>query len=208
MGNRAIVKGKGQTLGVYLHWYGGYESVRSFTEYCKLKGYRSPETDNYGIARLCQVVGNYFGGGLSLGIMEIDKELTPEIVDSYCLDNGVYEIENWEIVAHWDSEVIEDDELDPLTLRHNLLEINKAQPESERLEEDFIMADEVDVSSLKIGDKVYVQRYDDSIEIHTVMGFDEVNDLPYVDLYDHDGDWSWNQNNYIRTDTIRKVKVE
>ena len=53
MGNRAIIKGKGQNLGVYVHWNGGIDSVTAFLEYCKLKGYRSPDTDTYGVARLC-----------------------------------------------------------------------------------------------------------------------------------------------------------
>lgn len=56
MGNRAIIKGKNQALGVYVHWNGGYDSVNAFCTYCKLKGYRSPETDSYGIARLAQVI--------------------------------------------------------------------------------------------------------------------------------------------------------
>lgn len=60
MGNRAIIKGKNQALGVYVHWNGGYDSVNAFCTYCKLKGYRSPETDTYGIARLAQVIGNFF----------------------------------------------------------------------------------------------------------------------------------------------------
>ena len=65
MGNRAIIKGKNQALGVYVHWNGGYDSVNVFCTYCKLKGYRSPETDSYGIARLAQVIGNFFGGNVS-----------------------------------------------------------------------------------------------------------------------------------------------
>ena len=71
MGNRAIIKGKGTNIGVYVHWNGGYDSVRGFTEYCKLKGYRSPEEDSYGIARLCQVIGNFFGGTTSVGIQQM-----------------------------------------------------------------------------------------------------------------------------------------
>ena len=37
MGNRALIKGKGSNLGVYVHWNGGYDSVLAFTHYCKLK---------------------------------------------------------------------------------------------------------------------------------------------------------------------------
>lgn len=69
MGNRAIIKGVGTNIGVYVHWNGGYDSVLAFTQYCKLKGYRSPESDPaYGTARLAQVIGNFFGGSCSVGI--------------------------------------------------------------------------------------------------------------------------------------------
>lgn len=37
MGNRAIIKGKNQALGVYVHWNGGYDLVNAFCIYCKLK---------------------------------------------------------------------------------------------------------------------------------------------------------------------------
>lgn len=103
MGNRAIIKGVGTNIGVYVHWNGGYDSVLAFTQYCKLKGFRSPESDPaYGTARLAQVIGNYFGGGLSVGIenMSGTTVMTPELVQEFYLDNGVYEIENWEIVKH------------------------------------------------------------------------------------------------------------
>ena len=59
MGNRAIIKGHGNSLGIYLHWNGGRDSVEAFLAYCKLKGYRSD--DSYSWARLAQVIGNYFG---------------------------------------------------------------------------------------------------------------------------------------------------
>lgn len=48
-------------------------------------------TDEYGWARLCQVIGNYFKGNLSLGIETLDN--LPAAEDC---DNGMYIIENWE----------------------------------------------------------------------------------------------------------------
>lgn len=95
MGNRAVITtGKNDTdIGVYLHWNGGRASVEGFLKYCELKGYRPPETDNYGWARLCQVVGNYFGGGLSIGV-DIRSRL-----DCDNWDNGVYIIRKWKIVG-------------------------------------------------------------------------------------------------------------
>ena len=215
MGNRALIKGKGSNLGVYVHWNGGYDSVLAFTQYCKLKGYRSPETDDYGVARLCQVIGNYFGGSCSVGLWNMTNETTmnPSLVDDYCLDNGVYEIENWEIVAHWNSELVTIECHEGYDLTEFLCDIDEAMPKKEQLGKEFLTAEVVKTSELKVGDKVYIQdNLDGKVEVHTVMGIagdDEwhngnVSNLPYVDLYDHNGDWSWNTNNYIKTEFVRK----
>lgn len=59
MGNRAFIRFVGEDAGIYLHWNGGRDSVEPMLEYCRLKGYRF---DDYGVARMCQVVGNWFGG--------------------------------------------------------------------------------------------------------------------------------------------------
>ena len=56
MGNRAVITTEigwacpTNHLGVYLHWNGGRDSVQAFLTYCKLKGYRTPESKNYGWA--------------------------------------------------------------------------------------------------------------------------------------------------------------
>lgn len=217
MGNRAVIKGKGSNLGVYVHWNGGYDSVLAFTQYCKLKGYRSPEVDNYGIARLCQVIGNFFGGNLSVGVWNMTGEtkMTQELVESYLLDNGVYELEDWEIVAHWDDDLINHEPVNnnDESLIDFLCEIDKSMPEEEQLGEDFIRAEVIETSKLNIGDRVYIQLFNGSYEKHTVVGIagpDEfhngfIGGLPYVDLYEKDGDYSWNGNNYIRSKTVRRA---
>ena len=93
MGNRAVITTAEKKLGVYLHWNGGRDSVEGFLEYCKRAGFRSPDTDCYGWARLCQVIANFFGpGGTSVGI-DLYERLDTEG------DNGVYVIEGWEIVG-------------------------------------------------------------------------------------------------------------
>ena len=96
MGNRAVITTKenfnNNGVGVYVHWNGGRNSIEAFLTYCKLKGYRDPANDCYGWARLCQVIGNYFGGDCSVGI-DICRNL-----DCDNGDNGVYIIKNWEIV--------------------------------------------------------------------------------------------------------------
>lgn len=216
MGNRAVIKGKGSDLGVYVHWNGGYDSVLAFTQYCKLKGYRSQETDDYGVARLCQVIGNFFGGSCSIGVwnMHDETEMNPERVADYCLDNGVYEIENWEIVSHWCDDLVTEEWHDGYDLQEFLLEIDERMPVKEQLGKDFICAEIIPTKDLKVGDKVYIlDNVYEKVEIHTVMGIageDEyhngnVSGLPYVDKYDHNGDWSWNINNYIKTEFVRKV---
>ena len=89
MGNRAVIttkagwQDKEHNLGVYLHWNGGRDSVEAFLKYCELKDFRSPDKDCYGWARLCQVIGNFFGGGLSVGIDTVNR------LDCDNWDNGV-----------------------------------------------------------------------------------------------------------------------
>ena len=209
MGNRAIIQTResyeNEGIGVYLHWNGGHDSVSAFLKYCELKGYRAPDTDSYGWARLCQVIGNYFGGSLSLGIDNFSKDA------GEWQDNGTYIIEGWEIVDRKFYDYEEQDEYDLLDM---LLEIDKAQPEKEQLGKAFITAEEVIPSDLKVGDRVYVPSfYDGRYVIHTVVGFGQneslngtdVRGVPYIDLYERDGDYSWNINNYIGTETVRKV---
>ena len=124
MGNRAVIATREKKIGVYLHWNGGRDSVEGFLTYCKLKGYRCPEKDNYGWARLCQVIGNFFGGECSVGIDLYDR------LDTDNGDNGVYIIENWEIV---DREFFEGEEQDAYNLDEALETINKCMPVDEQI---------------------------------------------------------------------------
>ena len=139
MGNRAVITTYQEKLidnfseneiGVYLHWNGGRGSVQAFLTYCKLKGYREPENDNYGWARLCQVIANFFGGTNSIGI---DKCC---YLDCNNYDNGVYLIQNWEIV--W-RKYFTGKEQDKYKLEEMLIAIDEAQPTKEQLGKDFIL---------------------------------------------------------------------
>ena len=125
MGNRAVITTRDKKLGVYLHWNGGRDSVEGFLKYCKLKGYRCPENDCYGWARLCQVIGNFFGGDCSVGIDLYDR------LDLNNGDNGVYIIENWEIV---DREFFTGEEQNSYDAQEVLIGINERMPESEQIE--------------------------------------------------------------------------
>ena len=198
MGNRAIIQTKesyeNEGIGIYLHWNGRRDSVEGFLKYCELKGYRPPDYDHYGWARLCQVIGNFFGGWLSIGIDNFGKSA------GEWQDNGTYIIKGWKIVDRkcWNDDWEDQDEYD---LTGMLLAIDESQPIKEQLGKDFILAPEVLTNELKVGDIVFINRYEGIYEKHKVVGIKD--DVPYVDLYDHDGDYSWNSNNYIRTETIK-----
>jgi len=207
MGNRAVITTKenfeNNGVGVYLHWNGGYDSVSAFLKYCELKGYRTPDKDNYGWARLCQVIGNFFGGSTSIGIDVVNK------LDCDNYDNGVYIIEGWEIV---DRKHKRNAEQKNYEMKEMLLEIDKAMPKDEQLGE-YLTAEEVFTKDLKVGNTVILMNYDGKIYKHKVMGFGgdnlvngtNVSGLPYVDLYGDYFSYDKNINNYIRTETVKIV---
>lgn len=209
MGNRAVITTEknfeNNGVGVYLHWNGGYDSVSAFLKYCEIKGYRTPDTDNYGWARLCQVIGNFFGGSTSLGIDTVDK------LDCDNYDNGVYIIKGWEIVDRKYKRHAEQMNYD---MEDMLMAIDEAMPVKEQIGE-YLKAKEIPISDVKIGDTVILMDYDGKVEKHKVVGFgaDEfvngtkINGMPYVDKYgDKYGDCSHNINNYIHTKTVKVVE--
>lgn len=207
MGNRAVITTRDGwynqdiSLGVYLHWNGGRDSVEAFLTYCKLKGYRSPDQDGYGWARFCQVVGNFFGGSNSVGISTVSN------LDCDNWDNGVYIIKGWEII---DRKYFDGEEQQEYDLQEMLIEIDKCMPEREQLG-DYLKAVEVDTMTLEVGDKVYLRSYRGEVELCEVVGIGEdkvvnghnVLGVPYVARYGYDGDYSKNPNNYLFEPTVR-----
>lgn len=119
MGNRAVITDTNQRIGIYLHWNGGRDSVEAFLKYCELKEFRSPNTDCYGWARLTQVISNFFGGSLSIGI----DTLTNMPKDNG--DNGLYIIKGWQIVGREFAPRFEQNEY---KLIESLREIDAMQP--------------------------------------------------------------------------------
>lgn len=209
MGNRAVITSRenfeNNGVGIYLHWNGGRDSVEAFLKYCELKGYCKPDKDNYGWARLCQVIGNFFGGALSVGIDLVSR------LDCDNHDNGTYIIEGWKIV---DRKYFNGVEQKRYKLEDMLLDIDKNMPKDEQLGE-YLTAKEVPVNKVKVGDTVVIMDYNGKVLKHKVMGFGineyhngvNVNGMPYVDLYnDSDGNYDWNINNYIRTKAVRVVQ--
>lgn len=161
MGDRAIIKPAGNTTSIYLHWHGEKDQVTALLEYCKLCGFRpfgGEDADDYGIARLCQVAGNWIGGSLSLGVCQTDGSME----DAGYLDNGIYVVDGWDIkerICAYDyteyEEPISEEDLMGL-----LKSINAAQPIP--LDENYVTAKVVQPSELKIGDKIYRRHSDRS----------------------------------------------
>ena len=162
MGNRAIILSKNDMLadgkinpnqiGVYLHWNGGRDSVSAFLKYCKLKGYHSPSTDCYGWACLCNVISNFFGDGMSLGI-DIASRLD---CDNY--DNGVYIIDRWEIVGRLYNRSVEQSNYDVDSF---VLELNERMPEQNRMDarvlKELLKAEETPYQELTMGNVIWTQ---------------------------------------------------
>lgn len=131
MGNRAVITDREGRIGVYLHWNGGRDSVAAFLAYAKMKGYRRPEKDDYGWARLCQIVCNFFPDGMCVGVGPLDR------LDVDNFDNGTYIIEDWEIVDRFYYEGPEQDGYD---LAEMLYLIDARQPAATQMGRDRIDA--------------------------------------------------------------------
>lgn len=98
MGNRAVITLAPfglDNIGIYVHWNGGPESIAGFLGAAKRMGMRSPEDDpSYAMARLTQIIANYFGGSTSIGIGRVRD------LDYDNGDNGTYLIGgDWEILG-------------------------------------------------------------------------------------------------------------
>ena len=135
MGNRAVLTTNenmpnDKKIGIYLHWNGGISSVKAFLTYCKLAGIRNPINDNYGWARMCQVIGNFFGGKLSIGIDTLNH------LDCDNGDNGTYMFdENWKIVKHLYSNYEDPDQYDLINF---LYDIDDSMPVNDRIGHEII----------------------------------------------------------------------
>ena len=166
MGDRAVISNNAKNLGVYLHWNGYREFVESVLAYCDLKQYRSPDSDDeYGWARLCQVIGNTLGGTLSLGVGRYERMDT----DNY--DNGTYIIEGWDIKDRLYKHYA--DNKREYSILEALKQINERQPKEEQLKEEEIEIyaknwEEKHLDRLKHEDRIAVEmRIKESQETKT-----------------------------------------
>ena len=181
MGNRCVITDKARNLGVYLHWNGGIGSVEAFLTYCDLKGARGfGEDTSYAMARLVQVVGNFFGGSLSIGVSAYS---TDEAMDPG--DNGIYVVEGWKISEHLISTEITDTdgnvsykmmptdiskEKREYDLKEMLKAIDEKQPAGEQLGA-YLDAEMIKAKDLKIGDIYYTRDFSENIVTATCCGF-------------------------------------
>lgn len=136
MGNRAVITTPEHKIGLYLHWSDGRDTVEPLLCYCELKGYRPPNANSYGWARMVQVMGNFFGGTCSVGIgfYATNSRMDPG-------DNSIYIIDGWRIVeqlrtkygADWKPADIEailaEDEQDVYEFDDMLHALDRSMPE-------------------------------------------------------------------------------
>ena len=90
MGNRAVIQMVGEQVVIYVHNNGGLDTIQPLLDVAKEYGLRG---DDYGMARLTQMLGNLFGGILNIGIDKLEN------LDKNNYDNGTYVISrNFNIV--------------------------------------------------------------------------------------------------------------
>lgn len=209
MGNRAVICTKKaweqDGVGIYLHWNGGRDSVEGFLKYCVLKGYRSPAFDeSYAMARLVQVISNFFGGSMSIGIntlwhLDLDND-----------DNGVYILDGWNIAER---RYYQGEEQQFYDMNEMLEAIDEAQPIEEQFGKEYWQAEEVRREDLKVGDTIFYTDYSGKTEKYKVVGIGDdtiVNGskrqgIPYIDKYSTEKP-KMNANNYLGEETYRRIK--
>lgn len=152
MGNRGVITTRQDLaedgVGLYLHWNGGRDSVEAFLDYCRLRGFRGLP-DDYGYARLAQVIGNFLGGeGLSVGLGPV------KLLDQDNYDNGVYLVRGWEIEGRLYLRGSEQQNYDH---RHFLVTLDGCQPEGQRIGERMI--DDLLLHGVTLGEAAQSYHY-------------------------------------------------
>lgn len=183
MGNSAVITTRenyeNNGIGVYVHWNGGRDSVEAFLEYCRLRHFHFPEIDPRGWARLVQVIANYFGGNLSVGVEDMDR------LNTDMADHGVFLIQGWRIVGR---EMITRAEQHDHDLNEMLMELDACQPEKDQLGKEYLLdSEDRQVKEIQIGDEVWVPGYEEGIiERGIVVGYGKPLDYHGNIPCDHD----------------------
>ena len=181
IGNRAVITTEGDIdnrsgTGVYIHWNGSRDSVEGFLTYCRIRGFRSPEHDCYGWARLCQILSNFFGpDGCSVGVDDVSR------LDTDNGDNGTYLIRDWRITGRRYC----DEDLDAhYPLDGFLCHLDSCQPEGQQLGQDMIRCLlHHDMSILQVNDD-YFDEIVSRKENNVITGRYEIGKHYYMDSND------------------------
>lgn len=166
MGNRAVITVAERKIGLNLHWNGGRDTVEPLLRHCELKGCRAPISNDYGRTRLCQIVGNFFGGTLSVGIMPYSDYGRTDPGD-----NGIHVIEGWRIADRIlpYKGFVEQDQYD---FDEMLRAFDESMPEGEQLGA-LLDAEEIPSSELEVGDEIWVSDFDGRWEHYPVVARSE-----------------------------------
>ena len=203
MGNRAVITTdyRPNSLGLYLHWNGGRDSIEAFLTYCKLHNWNGSGTA--ALVKLIHVITN------ALGPDSVELDMNKRL-DCDNGDSGVYVIDDdWNIV---DRKCFEGAEQRNYDLNEFIRDIDKEMPESERLG-DFLNAEPINPADIKIGDTITFINWRDEIVVKEVIGYGtdryvngiQTDGVPYVNLFDseHPED---NPNNYLTEDHCREYR--
>lgn len=208
MGNRALIIGKDSTVGVYMHWNGGMDTVKPLLDYCSMIAPRAGLGKKHydaGLPTLMTVMCNFFGNdGSSIYIESVNS--ADDVDGAY--DNGAYIVDGWKIVErkHPYDGFQEQNTYDHQEMLESL---DAAQPQHNQIA-DIVRATLTDPEDIKVGDvivsrKIYQASTDpEALEKSTVIGFGDgrtVNGLntegvPFTDQY-ADGLGENNVNSYI-----------
>lgn len=97
MGNRAVIafNDSPNSVGVYVHWNGGRDSVEGFLDACRKLGFRDPSIDqSYAMAGLITVIKAYLTGETGCGVNTLNN------LDCDNYDNGLYIVgKGWKITG-------------------------------------------------------------------------------------------------------------
>lgn len=203
MGNRAVITTdyRPNSLGLYLHWNGGRDSIEAFLTYCKLHNWNGSGTD--ALVKLIHVITNVLGSDS----VELDMN---KRLDCDNGDNGVYVIDSdWNIVDRKCFDGMEQHEYD---LNEFIHDIDKEMPESERLGA-YLDSESINPADIEVGDTITFINRRDEIIVKEVIGYGtdryvngiQTNGVPYVNLFDseHPED---NPNNYLTKDHCREYR--
>lgn len=207
MGNRALITGKNSTVGLYLHWNGGMDSVKPFLKYASFHTSAGLGQDTYdaGLSTLVTIVNNFFGLGSTASINTVDPEALEECSPG---DNGVYVVDkNWDIIHRVDAPSMEQDSYD---FAEMLEAIDEAQPKNIQLGKKFLESKVIPVEDVEVGMTVFKKGVR-GWEEHTVKCLENPErgeKVPgcYPDNAPYTGDYpGWNPNGYLLSKTVHAV---